>query len=175
MQVGDIYSEISFYKIKEINNDKILVELDNGKVATIGIAYLKNFLISASDFIETKTVTRTEIADIFIKNSRIAMTVCFHKQINKDSIVKEVLEKIQNCTVKSLESEIKKIITKTIDGEIRTIKGRHYGIMNNFGRVDFVDMEIQKDFSLSYDNRFRQVDPRTIEWLIVNGIKYVVK
>ena len=47
--------------------------------------------------------------------------------------------------------------------------------MNNFGRVDFVDMEIQKDFSLSYDNRFRQVDPRTIEWLIVNGIKYVVK
>lgn len=175
MQVGDIYSETSFYKILQVSNDKALVELDNGRTAEIGISYINNFLISASDYVESRTITRTEIADIFIKNSRIAMTVCFHKQINKDSIVKEVLEKIQNCTVKSLESEIKKIITKTIDGEIRTMKGRHYGIMNNFGRVDFVDMEIQKDFSLSYDNRFRQVDPRTIEWLIVNGIKYVVK
>ena len=55
--------------------------------------------------------------------------------------IQNLLEKIQNCTVKSLESEIKKIITKTIDGEIRTMKGRHYGIMNNFGRVDFVDRQ----------------------------------
>ena len=47
MQVGDIYSETSFYKILQVSNDKALVELDNGKVATIGIAYLKNFLISA--------------------------------------------------------------------------------------------------------------------------------
>lgn len=53
--------------------------------------------------------------------------------------------------------------------------GRHYGNLNEFGRLSFIDMEEIKDSSKPYETRIRQVDPRNLLWLIVDGIKYIVK
>ena len=53
--------------------------------------------------------------------------------------------------------------------------GRHYGAVDEFGRIHFVDMEIERDITKSYDNRMRLVDPRTIKYLIVNNVKYILK
>ena len=48
------------------------------------------------------------------------------------------------------------------------MKGRHNGEMNNLGRIGFIDMEDTKGF-------LKQVDPRTIEYVIVDDIKYTLK
>jgi hypothetical protein len=37
-------------------------------------------------------------------------------------------------------------------------------------------MEVDKDTTKAdYDSRTRQVDPRTINWMIVRGVKYKIK
>lgn len=75
------------------------------------------------------------------------------------------------------ESDFKKAVNAAIEfkGEERTMKGRHYGATDPGGRYHFVDMEQENDSSKDYDTRNRLVDPRTLNWLIVNGVKYQVK
>lgn len=41
---------------------------------------------------------------------------------------------------------------------------------NEMGRSSAIDLEIEKD-----KNRLRQIDHRTINYLIFKGIKYIVK
>lgn len=67
----------------------------------------------------------------------------------------------------AIEEALKNPVTDTIAGDLRVMRGRHYGeIEETTGRVSFFDMEA---------NAPRQVDPRTIQSLIVNDIKYTIK
>ena len=52
-------------------------------------------------------------------------------------------------------------------GEERTMIGRHYGVTDEFGRLRFTAME--------KDGGLRLVDPRTVEWAIIDNIKYELK
>jgi hypothetical protein len=74
------------------------------------------------------------------------------------------------------KKKAKEILASVIVGKERTMVGRHYGSVNEFGRVSFIDMEIEKDTTKAdYDSRTRQVDPRTINWMIIRGVKYKTK
>jgi hypothetical protein len=55
------------------------------------------------------------------------------------------------------------------DGEKRTLRGRLVSPEPLLGR------SMVEDLDISRGHRLRQVDHRTIEWLIVDGKKYVVK
>jgi len=132
-------------------------------------------LSSAHDFAKEEKITKTELANIFISSSRVAMTVCFYKQVKETDVVKEISDAVASAKIAEIEKAIKKGVKKAIIGEERVMKGRHYGSMDEFGRINFVDMEIPKDTTKSYDVRMRLVDPRTISYLVVNNIKYSVK
>jgi len=62
-----------------------------------------------------------------------------------------------------------------LEGEERTMVGRHYGSQDEFGRIKFIDMDAKLDPAKDYDTRQRLVDPRTLNWLILKGVKYIVK
>jgi hypothetical protein len=47
--------------------------------------------------------------------------------------------------------------------------GRHHGHKDEFGRLQFTDMEVTSGHNL------RLVDPRTVEEAIIANVKYVVK
>ena len=51
------------------------------------------------------------------------------------------------------------------------MKGRHHGHVDELGRVHFVDMEIKGPIA----SKMRQVDPRTIQFLIIDKVKYSLK
>jgi hypothetical protein len=108
-------------------------------------------------------------------NSRIAMTVCFYKQVKEVDVVAEIITSISGAKIAEIEKAVKTGVKKAIVGEQRIMIGRHYGSSDEFGRIHFVDMEIQRDLSKNYDNRMRLVDPRTIQWLIVGNVKYFTK
>lgn len=55
------------------------------------------------------------------------------------------------------------------DGSERTLRGRLVKPEPLLGR------SMVEDLDLKGDNRLRQVDHRTIKWLIVDGVKYTVK
>lgn len=175
LKEGSILSETQFYTVVRTKGDQVQLQNDQGEDIIVGKAYVESLLFSADQFTETKKITKTEVANIFLGNPNIALEVNFNKQIKEADVVKELLEAYQGSTIKTMESAIKGAVKKALNGEERTMRGRHNGHTDEFGRVHFIDMEVTKDTSKEYDIRHRLVDPRTINYLVLNGVKYVVK
>lgn len=182
LKKGSILSETSFFVVEKVLPDGILVKDDNGTEVEIGNDYVEQILNSADYYETEEEKTMTELADIFKQNARIAMTVAFYKKDEAktkkvyEAEVKQAIEKVQNAKVSEVEGLLRNLIenpvSKIIPGELRVMKGRHYGGMNDLGRIDFIDMELPSTDAMK---GIRQVDPRTIQYLIVNKVKYNLK
>ena len=185
IEPGSILSETSFYVVKEVQQTKVIVKDDFGHEITLGKPYVEQICISADHFTTEEKKSMTELAELFINSPRIAMTVSFitkaSEKTKKDfeAEKKAKIDEIQNASIKNatalLNDLMENPITNVIPGKLRTMKGRHYGHVDDLGRVNFIDMEITKDPTKDYDTRSRQVDPRTIQELIINKTKYILK
>lgn len=184
LKVGAVLSESSFFKVQEVQSDKIIVKDDSGNELSIGKGYVESILNSADLYESEEKKTMTELAELFINSPRIAMTVAFYK---KDDVKSKkvfnaekqaMVDKFQNAKVSEIEKLVNEFIqnpiTDTIKGELRVMKGRHYGHINDLGRISFVDMELEKG-NKENDARLRLVDPRTLVYVIVNNVKYSLK
>lgn len=174
--VGEVLSETSFYKVEKIVGNKVQLGAENGDSVIFDEGYVNAFLASANQFTKEEAVTRTEMSEIMVKNAFRAITVNFNKQIKEGDIQKEIQEAYENSTPKEFTAKMKAAVKKGLTGEERTMKGYHFGNQDEFGRVHMIDMDIDRDFSKStWDNRQRQVDTRTLNWLIVGDTKYTIK
>lgn len=181
---GSILSETSFFVVKEVKKEAIIAVDDFGNEITIGNAYVEKVLSSADIFATEEKKTITELADLFISSPRVAMTVAYFKKDvvkTKKAYEAEKAAKIlaiQNAKVSEvtglLNDLIENPISKVIPGELRVMKGRHYGNIDDLGRMQFIDMEESKG-DKDHDSRLRQVDPRTLVHVIVGGVKYSLK
>lgn len=184
LKTGSILSESSFFIVKNVKQDSIVVTDDYNNELIIGNPYVEKILNSADCFSSEENKTKTELAEIFINSPRIAMTVAYFKQDKtktKKAYIAEVdaaVNKIQNAKVSEVEGLLRDLITNPIldytPGELRVMKGRHYGEIDDLGRIAFIDMEEQNTNS-NFDTRKKLVDPRTIQYIIVNNVKYLLK
>lgn len=176
LKEGHSLSETQYYKVAKISGDRVQLKTDSGENIVVDKAYVESFLTSADQFTETTKVTRTELAEMLISNPNVVMTVNFNKQVKEADVAKEIQEAYENSTPKEFATKMKKAIKAGLNGEQRTMVGRHSGNRDDFGRVHFVDMNIDKDPAKpAYDSRMRLVDPRTINWLILRGTRYEAK
>lgn len=183
--VGTILSETSFYVVKRLEPGKVIVNDDFGNEITIGQPYVEQLLVSADHYASEEKKTMTELAEIFKASARIAMTVAYitkdtpktkkDYEAEKSSKIDQIQRASLSTAAGLLESLIDNPISKVIPGKLRIMKGRHYGNMDDLGRVHFIDMEINRDTTKDYDTRSRQVDPRTIQYLVINKVKYILK
>lgn len=177
IHVGDIFSEASFYKVTGITANSIEFEL-NGENVTIGKDYVDKVLQSGDSFTSTEKKNKTELADLFINSSRVALTVAFYKQdkpktkklFNQEKA--DAIQKIQNAKVSEVEGLLSDLIDNPIlpytPGELRVMRGYHFGSKDDLGRITFTDMD-------ATDGHTRLVDPRTIQYVVVGGVKYELK
>jgi hypothetical protein len=182
---GSVLSETSFYVVKDVKPTEVIVKDEFGNEVKIGKPYVEKVLCSADYWESEEKKTMTELADIFIHSPRIAMTVAFYKkdtpktkkdfEAEKAAKVKEIQNASLATASKLIEDLIEHPLSKVIPGQLRVMKGRHYGHLDDLGRVHFIDMELDKESDKDYDTRKREVDPRTIQWLIVNKVKYTLK
>lgn len=185
LKVGSILSETSFFKVTRVDADGIGVIDDNGTSLNIGKGYAETVLNSADVYSKEEKKTMTELADILINNPRVAMTVAFFKkdvaktQKAYKAEVAAAIKEVQEATVSKVEGILTNLIenpiSKVIPGELRIMKGRHYGQVDDLGRVHFVDMEQAKGDKADSDARMRQIDPRTIMYITVGNTKYSLK
>lgn len=185
VEPGSILSETSFYIVQEVQQDKVIVKDEFDHKITLPKKYIEEITVCADHFETEEKKSMTELAEIFVNSPRIAMTVCFitkdtektKKDFEAEKLAK--ITEIQNASLKNAEALLSDLIehpiTRTIPGKERVMKGRHYGGVDDLGRVHFIDMEIKRDPTKDYDTRSRQVDPRTIQFLIVNKVKYILK
>lgn len=84
------------------------------------------------------------------------------KKITKTAIAEKLTE--------SYNKPISVCFTK-VDGSERVMRGRYVSHEVLMGRSQIEDLDLDGDIT----KRLRQVDHRTIKWLIVDGVKYEVK
>lgn len=173
LKVGEALSELQYYKVTEIKGDVIFAKNEAGIEIELSDKYVEACLISASQYDSEKNLTQTEIITLVNGSANVAMTVNFTKKVDSKDVkaVKKQISDIINGVTKSADS-IKKanaMIDSITEGEERTMVGRHNGHVNEFGRLQFIDMQAASGYNL------KQVDPRTIKWAIINNVKFTVK
>lgn len=177
LKVGDKLSQTSYYTVKKVKNkESIVVTDDSGLDITVEGKALIQGMDCASQFTNTVKCSRTELANIFAQNARVVMSVNWNLKVDQKDVLTQIQDLYPNkgkiVSKTDFDKGVKEAISQALQGVERTAIGRHYGQPNEFGRYQFVDMEKQKDQTKEYDSRFIQVDPRTINWLVVGGTRY---
>ncbi len=176
----EILSETQFYIVKEVKGDVLHLTNDEGKEITVSKEYAEKCLKSASQFDIVEKVSRTELIAIFLNSTNRAITVCFNKQTNPEDARKSLYDLYSNKGGKlvsedDFKTKVDDVLKSVMTGKERVMIGRHYGKLTEHGRYNFIDMEAEKDTSKSYETRMKQIDPRTLNFIIVDDKKYEVK
>lgn len=177
LKVGDVLSETQYYEVVKTDGNRVQLLNDEGENIVVNDQYVDHSLASSDQFDETKKVTKTELAEIFLGAGRTAMTVQYNKQVDPKDVqvgITGIYDNIgMGMTKEAFGKEVKKALN--LKGEERIMVGRHYGTKDVNGRVHFIDMKAERKAGKTYDTRQRLVDPRTINYVIVGNVKYQVK
>lgn len=196
---GDILSESSHYRVKNILGSSVILEhFESKNEVSIDKEYLHNFCNTADSYITEIKVTKEDkkdgtpgIRSIWenIYNNKV-FTVCFKKQdkaksqkkLNEeiDYLVKQFSADIDKVKAnkKGVAERAKKLITELIrepilpyeEGEDRVLRGYKIQFESRDGKYQCVDMDIEDP-----ENNVRLVNINTIKWLIIDNIKYIVQ
>ena len=196
---GDILSESSHYRVKNIlGNSVILEHFESKNEVSIDKDYLRNFCNTADSYIAEIKVTKEDkkdgtlgIRSIWenIYNSKV-FTVCFKKQDKPkskkklqeeiDTIVEQFsnsIDAIKNSK-KGVANAAKNLVTELVnnpvlpyeEGEDRVLRGYKIQFESRDGKYQCIDMDIEDS-----ENNVRLVNINTIKWLIIDNIKYIVQ
>lgn len=175
LKEGDVLSRISYMKIKSIQDNQVQVENENGYSWFITKDIIANECHSADQFDSEETVTRTRLAEMLENEVKdTAFTVQFSKQANEKRAI-EILEKELKEEIpteaKSRKRKLKEIAQGCLEGEKRVLRG-HLTRKDAFmGRSTVIDLDIPA----SEKGNERQVDHRSIDYIIFKRRKYVQK
>ncbi len=173
LETGNFLSETQYYKIISKNGSDIQVENERGFQFSIEKDILEEGIYSAHQYNQELKVTRTELIEQLAKVGDSVFTVCFNKQPSANAI-NEAIESAnedENISIK----ELKKIVKNAYKGEERILTGYLKKTETGFGRSTVIDLEADRGNNADWDARVRQVDHRTLNWLIFKNIKYIIK
>ena len=196
---GDILSESSHYRVKNILGSSVILEhFESKNEVSIDKEYLHNFCNTADSYITEVKVTKEDKKDgtLGIRSiwenihSGKVFTVCFKKQDIKKSnkqfttevnalaeqICKEIdqvkasKKGIADWAKKTLYALMSNPISKIIEGEDRVLRGYKVQFESRDGKYPCVDMDIEDS-----EYNVRLVNINTIKWLIIDNTKYIVQ
>lgn len=171
LKVGQKLSETQFYNVDKIVGDQIQLTPEGAtEPIIVSKGYLESNIDNPYQFSKVEKKSRTELIQIFESLTNVVVSANFNKKVDEKDVVAELLATHTNTAPKDVEKEFKKAVKRALEGEERTMVGRHYGHKNEFGRINFVDMEEAIEA-----RRNKQVDPRTLNYVIARGVKYEVK
>ena len=196
---GDILSESSHYRVKNILGSSVILEhFESKNEVSIDKEYLHNFCNTADSYITEVKVTKEDKKDgtLGIRSiwenihSGKVFTVCFKKQDTKKSNkqfttevnalaeqmckeidqVKASKKGVADWAKKTLHTLMSNPIPKIVEGEDRVLRGYKIQFESRDGKYQCVDMDIE-----DLENNVRLVNINTIKWLIIDNIKYIVQ
>ena len=163
LQVGDVYSRHSFGKIIELNpfQGSATIQNVNGDKWTIGLSVLELEFTIAKQYDEEDKVSRTALIELIKGYPRTAMTINFNKKVDP----KEAAKALENGKGTMSQKDWQALVSANQVGPERTMVGFHNNGYDEHGRLKFQES----------DKGQRLVDPRTINWAIVNRVRLIVK
>ena len=168
INTGDFMSETQYYRVSQKFDDRIKVVNERGFEFDIGKNIIEEGLYSAHQFDHEYPVTRTELINKLSTAGDCVFMVNFNKKIDRRKLEEKLNHLVRNSTdLSHIASELRKEIHKK--GENRTLIGYLVKMETGFGRSVVVDLEAEGSSNL------KQVDHRTLNWMIYKNVKYIVK
>lgn len=160
---GSVFSRHSFGKVIAIHRGLNRIELRNseGLQWHVDGTILEQEFSFADQSDGTEEVSRTDAIKVITENPRTAMTINYNKKADPKVVAKELAAGQGNLSAKEWNAKVSSLM----DGEERTMIGWHYNSFDAHGRLNFIE-EAQGP---------RLVDPRTVNWVVVNRKRYNVK
>lgn len=164
VQAGAVYSRQSFGTVLGIDpcdpSGAVHVRNDEGVEWTISREIFDAEFVVADQVGSEQTVNQTELLELITKNPRTAMTIHFRKKLDPANVLKKVRLRLEDDP--STSRAFGQFLKEELKGEPRTMIGRHYGEFDDRGRLQFIE----------HRKGMRLVDPRTVEFAIIRGVRY---
>ena len=176
---GQIYSLTNFFVEDRVEGDVVYLTNQKGQELKTNKETLKTAMSSADSYSEEQKVTMKELTGIVRENANKAISI-YYQTVNKKKSKKAYITELQDQAkevgkefmakgISAIEDALKSPVLEYIPGEMRLFKGYNPGGIGDNGFFNFVDME--DNFMI----KSASVNPRTIEYVIVNNIKYIKK
>ena len=164
LQVTDVFSCASFVKVTAIDGNKVTVKNHLGGSWLISRDLIEREIWSADHFSQEVKCTMTDLSEILGNCKDTVFTVQFRKQVAP----KTVSETLAKFPFKDLRepARVKQLTKDVLEGETVRITGRLVESENHLGRSLVIDLKACPN------SNSRQVDHRSIDWIIFRNAKY---
>lgn len=165
---GSVLSNTLYLTVEAVGPNSITVKDQTGLTFAVNGKQLIEGMNSADQFTETKTVSMTEAASV-LENAGDTVFMCsFNKMANEETVA-EALGKL-SVTDLTTPKTLKKHLKSLLVGEERILVGHLINSEAKLGRSSVVDLNIAKG-----QHNVRLIDHRQINFIVIKGVKYIVK
>jgi len=159
-------SQTAYLTVKDITGSRITVENSFGQTMHVSKDIIEK-MHSANHFKTSVPMNMTSLAELLESVGDTVFSVRFHKKSNEEQVQKRLQEtKLSDLKDKAALSTLAK---ELIEGEICEMVCCLVKAESRLGRSTVIDLSSTKE------SRFRQIDHRTIEYIIFNNAKYELK
>jgi len=171
LKVGEKLSRLEYYTVIGKTYDRIEVKNERGFTFTIGKSIVDEEMFSATQYDREEKVSLTELIERFMSVGNVIFQVSFEKKLKDTDIATELKRVVDKSVSIDTDKDRRAFAKKLLHGESRTLIGYLVESQPTFARSDVVDLELPETDSY----RKRQVDHRTLQWMIYKRVKYIVK
>lgn len=137
-----------------------MTTVSDGKDIVVSRDILEHEMYSANVFAEEEKLPLTKVVKIFKEANSVAFTICFNTKVDE----KAVQERLASLTEKEFNDK-KALAKELLSGSEKIVVGRKTQTEGKVGRSLVLGLPA---------NNFISVDHRTINWLIIKNVKYLV-
>lgn len=170
LKVDEWTSGTVYYRVKSVDVHRQEVNcIDcHGQPLAVGFGIMSSEMISASQYDKEEKVTRTEMVEKLVNAGSHVFTVTFRKQLTAED-VQHVLDDEKFDTQQPATKKRKTCDRAIKSGEMRSLTGFLCNTEHLMGRSNVIDLNESGAY------KQRQVDHRTVETLILQRVKYILK
>ena len=162
---GETFSRTSYGTVIARTDDRVTIKNEDDVTWSVSNDIFEAEFTVADQHRNVVTVTQTELIDWIIRYPRTAMTVSFRKKPDPKVVTETIREMLDDENMESiLQSRLfRTTIGQLMLGDARVMVGRHYGDVDPRGRLRFIE-----------NGEPRLVDPRTVDYAIIDNVRYEV-
>jgi hypothetical protein len=166
IQENSWYSSTNYVKIKSISESEVEVTSTAGGNWKMSVDLLQK-MDSADHYDYEIPLAKGELVEMLESTRDTIFTICFRKKVQQ----KNVVEKLENEGLDFMGDlkKSKKLAKSLLEGEECIIVGKMVNLEPKLGR------SMVKDLRVPFGYNLRQVDHRTIEWIIFKNRKFILK
>ncbi|MCB9806250.1 hypothetical protein H6775_03810 [Candidatus Nomurabacteria bacterium] len=172
VKVGDRLSEVQYYEVVSVEKGRMNLKTHKGMNITVTNAIVEECMNSSEQYSEEVKVSRTEMAEKLRHAGDMVFKVCFNKKPKESVLCQEIYDAVKRKgsaypKAEDVQANIARLVKNGLNGEERVLVG--YLLRTE---------TTETGYSLVADlvnGGVRQVDHRSLNWLVLNDKKYVLK